>query len=108
MTESDWYWQYVPDLNQWHLHTPGYEPEVSFKVGLVEEGMISAFHKKTTLPQGVKEILAKMLLYLNLYAELDKGVTTILISRHEVEKAAVKVEFIKKLSERKGVQNVTN
>jgi hypothetical protein len=100
MTPDQWYWEYIPSINQWHLHTPGYQPEVSFKVGLHQGDMLAAFHKSTTMPQGVKEILAKMLLYLNLYAELDKGITTVLISSSEVEKAAVSVARLRDHLER--------
>ncbi len=100
MTEEEWYWEYIPAVNQWHLHTPGYTPEISFKVGLQDGNMIAAFHKATTMPMGIREILAKMLVYLNLYVELEKGITKVIVSRGEVEKAAISVSRLRDHLER--------
>lgn len=94
---AQWYWEYMPKGNQWHLHTPGYEPEVSMKVGLHEGSVISAFHRATTLPLGVKEILAKMLPYLDLYAQSNNGITKILISRDEVGKAVKRIDLAREI-----------
>lgn len=92
---AQWYWEYVPKTNQWHLHTPGYEPEVSMKVGLYEGSVISAFHKATTLPQGVKELLAKMLPYLDLYSQSNSGITQVLLPKEDIERAVQRVERLR-------------
>lgn len=101
---TQWYWEYVPGINQWHLHTPCYQPEVSFKVGVLGDNMIAAFHKSTTMPQEVKEVLSKMLTYIDLYHQSGIGITTILIPQDQVISAVGKVQVLKRVLERSKVR----
>ena len=98
---TTWYFERTAN-NQWHLHAEGYTPEVSFKVAQRHDGqVISAFHKDTTLPQGIKEILTKMVPHLNLYGDHLHGYTRVEINREQVEQAARNVERLYLLLEQK-------
>jgi len=107
LTQDDWYWEYRQDLNQWHFHASDYSPEISFKIGYYDGRVIGAFHRDTTMPQEVKEILSRMLVYIDLYFEANKGITKIIVPRDEVLLASRRVLQFKSILEKRGNTNAS-
>ena len=95
MTESTaWYWSYFKPADTWQLHTPCYEPEVSWKVTRKDGKQFIGHCTETTMPASVQRIIQKIAETTGFWDVLDEGVVQINLQKDEIIKYSRRLDTL--------------
>lgn len=89
---TTWCWEYFPAGDQWQLHAPDYEPEVSWIVRRIGGQRVVSRNTATTMPVSVQRIVQKIAEQTDFYSWSDRKVCRIELQGEEVKKYARRLD----------------